>query len=45
MNKTMTSLLALGIGAAAYSMSKGNNNIINARTMKRMRKRISKAIY
>ncbi|WP_458412401.1 YrzQ family protein [Schinkia sp. CFF1] len=45
MNKTMTSLLALGIGAAAYSMTKGNNNFINARSMKRVRKRISKAIF
>lgn len=45
MNKTMTSLLALGIGAAAYSMSKGNFDLIDSRTMKKMRKRISKAIY
>ncbi|HHY72906.1 MAG TPA: DUF3918 family protein [Bacillus bacterium] len=45
MNKTMTSLLALGIGAAAYSMSRGNNNFINSRTMKKMRRRISRAIY
>jgi hypothetical protein len=44
MNKTMTSLLALGIGAAAYSMSKGNMDL-NSRTMKKMRKRISRAIF
>lgn len=45
MNKTMTSLLALGIGAAAYSMSKGNFDLMDRRTMKRMRRRISKAIF
>lgn len=45
MNKTMTSLLALGIGAAAYSMTKGNNNMISGRAMKKMRRRISKAIF
>ncbi|HHW36744.1 MAG TPA: DUF3918 family protein [Bacillales bacterium] len=46
MNKTMTSLLALGIGVAAYSMSKGKNfDLIDSRTMRKMRKRISKAIF
>ncbi|WP_017755907.1 YrzQ family protein [Calidifontibacillus oryziterrae] len=44
MNRTMTSLLALGIGAAAYSMTRGNN-MINGRTMRKMRKRITKAIF
>ncbi|MDF0726822.1 DUF3918 family protein [Cytobacillus sp. S13-E01] len=47
MNKTMTSIIALGLGAAAYSMAQRNNmgNMMNNKTMKQMRKRLSKAIY
>lgn len=41
MNKTMTSLIALGIGTMAYNMSKGKN-IVSPRTMKKMRKRVMK---
>ncbi|WP_102345463.1 YrzQ family protein [Bacillus sp. Marseille-P3661] len=43
MNRTMTSLVALGIGAVAYNMARGNNNMFSARNMKKMRKRITKA--
>ncbi|NSL50192.1 YrzQ family protein [Calidifontibacillus erzurumensis] len=44
MNKTMTSLLALGIGAAAYRIGK-NNNLLSARTVRKMRRRIERAIF
>ncbi|WP_078545448.1 YrzQ family protein [Litchfieldia alkalitelluris] len=43
MNKTFTSLVALGLGAAAYSMAQ-RNNLMNGRKMKKMRKRIVKAM-
>ena len=44
MNKTMTSLIAVGVGAAAYSMAQ-RNNMISPRTMKKMRKRLAKAMF
>jgi len=43
MNRTMTSLLALGVGAVAYNMAQ-RNNIMSGRKMKQMRKRLAKAI-
>ncbi|MFD2805242.1 YrzQ family protein [Litchfieldia salsa] len=43
MNKMFTSLVTIGLGAAAYNMAQ-RNNLMNGRKMKKMRKRISKAI-
>jgi hypothetical protein len=43
MNKTFTSLITIGLGAVAYNMIQ-RNNLMSTRTMKQMRKRISKAI-
>lgn len=46
MNKTMTSMMALGMGAvAAYSMTKNNNNLMSKRGMKKMRKQIMKNVF
>ncbi|MBM6619690.1 YrzQ family protein [Bacillus suaedaesalsae] len=41
MNRTMTTLVALGVGAYAYKMARGNNLMSN-RTMKQLRKRVTK---
>ncbi|MBE4908086.1 YrzQ family protein [Cytobacillus suaedae] len=43
MNRTMTSLIALGIGAVAYNYAQ-KNNMMNNKTMKQMRKRLARAI-
>jgi hypothetical protein len=43
MNRTMTSLLALGLGIAAYQTAQ-RNGWTNNRTMKRMRRRLARAI-
>jgi hypothetical protein len=43
MNRTMTSLLALGLGIAAYQAAQ-RNGWMNNRTMKRMRRRLARAI-
>jgi hypothetical protein len=40
MRKTMTSLLAFGLGAVASNMAKGRNNVMSTRTMKKMRKKM-----
>jgi hypothetical protein len=56
MNRTMSSLIALGIGAATYAMrSNGNRrmsmnfsdlgDLWTSKRMKKIRKRIAKAIY
>ncbi|MGM0874368.1 MAG: YrzQ family protein [Bacillota bacterium] len=39
MNRTVTSLVSLGIGAAAYQLAR-NTNMISNRSMKKMRKRV-----
>ncbi|MCH1627683.1 YrzQ family protein [Fredinandcohnia quinoae] len=44
MNRAMTSLVTLGLGAAAYGMMR-KNNVMSGRNVKRMRKKLSKAIY
>ncbi|MYL33370.1 DUF3918 domain-containing protein [Pontibacillus yanchengensis] len=46
MNRTFTSLAALGVGAALYSRRRRrgkNNNFFSQKSMKRMRKRVRKA--
>jgi hypothetical protein len=54
MNRTMSSLVALGIGAATYAMRGNRRGSMNfsdlgdlwsSRRMKKIRKRIAKAIY
>lgn len=44
MGRAMTSIITLGIGAAAYGLMQ-KNNVMSARNMKKMRKRLSKAIF
>ncbi|MCM3161885.1 MULTISPECIES: YrzQ family protein [Metabacillus] len=41
MNRTLTSLITMGVGAAAYHLSR-NTNMMNNRSMKKMRKRVMK---
>ncbi|WAT20068.1 YrzQ family protein [Bacillus halotolerans] len=41
MNRTMTSILALGAGALVYRMAT-QSDMLNNRSMKRMRKRMMK---
>jgi len=41
MNRTMTSLLAIGVGVAAYQLAQ-RNNLMNGRTMRKMRQEIIK---
>ncbi|PGT81907.1 YrzQ family protein [Bacillus sp. AFS040349] len=41
MNRTLTSLITMGVGAAAYHFSR-NTNMMNNRSMKKMRKRVMK---
>ncbi|PMC39724.1 DUF3918 domain-containing protein [Bacillus sp. UMB0899] len=41
MNRTLTSLVSLGLGAVAYRYAR-NTNMMNNRSMKKMRKRITK---
>ncbi|MBZ5749342.1 MULTISPECIES: YrzQ family protein [Metabacillus] len=41
MNRTLTSLVSLGIGAAAYHLAR-NTNMTSNRSMKKMRKRVMK---
>ncbi|SFA38550.1 Protein of unknown function [Parageobacillus thermantarcticus] len=43
MNRAMTSLLALGLGVAAYQLAQ-RNDWLNNRSMKKMRRRLAKAI-
>jgi hypothetical protein len=44
MNKMMTSVLAIGAGMAAYNYAR-KNNMISTRNMKKMQKRLTKAIF
>lgn len=44
MNRTMTSLLAMGAGALVYRMAT-QSDMLNNRSMKRMRRRITKMFY
>lgn len=44
MNKMMTSALAFGIGIAAYNIAQ-RNNMISARQMKRMQRKVKRALF
>ncbi|RAK17330.1 uncharacterized protein DUF3918 [Anoxybacillus vitaminiphilus] len=44
MNRTVTSLLALGLGVAAYQYAQ-RNNFMNGRKMRKMGRRLTKAIF
>jgi hypothetical protein len=44
MNKIMTSMVAFGVGMAAYNVAQ-RNNMMSARTMKRMTKKVKRAIF
>ncbi|KAA0549299.1 DUF3918 domain-containing protein [Bacillus sp. BGMRC 2118] len=41
MNKTMTTLVALGVGAYAYKKA-ADNDLMSNRTMKKLRRRVSR---
>jgi hypothetical protein len=44
MNKTMTSMIAFGVGIAAYNIAQ-RNNMMSARQMKRMQNKVKRAIF
>lgn len=44
MNKMMTSALAFGVGIAAYNIAQ-RNNMISARQMKRMQRKVKRALF
>ncbi|MRH43028.1 DUF3918 domain-containing protein [Aquibacillus halophilus] len=48
MNRTLTSLVALGVGAVIYRGAKNGNmdigDLVNKRSIKKMRKKIGKAM-
>jgi hypothetical protein len=44
MNKTMTSMVVFGVGMAAYTIAQ-RNNMISGRQMKRMQKKVKRAIF
>lgn len=43
MNKTLTSIIAIGAGVAAYNFAQRNNMI--PRNMKKMQKKVTKALF
>lgn len=44
MNKMITSMMVIGAGVAGYSLAQ-KNNLLSARTMKRIQKRVKRAIF
>ncbi|EKN69892.1 hypothetical protein BABA_07646 [Neobacillus bataviensis LMG 21833] len=44
MNKMMTTMVAFGAGMAAYNIAQ-RNNMMSARNMKRMQKKVKRAIF
>jgi len=44
MNKTMTSVIAFGAGVAAYNLAQ-RNNLMSGRQMRRMQKKVKRAIF
>jgi len=44
MNKVMTSALAFGAGIAAYNLMQ-RNNMISGRQMKKMQRKVKRAIF
>jgi hypothetical protein len=44
MNKVMTSVVALGVGVAAYSVVQ-RNNMMSGRQMKRIQRKVKRALF
>jgi Protein of unknown function (DUF3918) len=44
MNKMMTSVVALGVGVAAYNIAQ-RNNMMSGRQMKRMTRKVKRALF
>jgi hypothetical protein len=44
MNKLMTTMIAFGAGMAAYNVAQ-RNNMMSARNMKRMTKKVRRAMF
>jgi hypothetical protein len=44
MNKVMTSVVALGVGVAAYNIAQ-RNNMISGRQMKRMQRKVKRVLF
>jgi hypothetical protein len=44
MNKMMTSAIAFGVGVAAYGIAQ-RNNMISGRQMKRMQRKVKRALF
>jgi hypothetical protein len=44
MNKMITSMIAFGAGLAAYNLVQ-RNNMMSARTMKRVQRKVKRAIF
>ncbi|PAE38534.1 YrzQ family protein [Bacillus sp. 7884-1] len=44
MNKVMTSVVALGVGMAAYNLAQ-RNNMMSGRQMKRMSRKVKRALF
>ncbi|MFJ5758124.1 YrzQ family protein [Neobacillus sp. NPDC093182] len=44
MNKVMTSVVALGVGAAAYNFAQ-RNNMMSGRQMKRIQRKVKRALF
>ncbi|MDQ1001399.1 hypothetical protein QFZ28_001799 [Neobacillus niacini] len=44
MNKVMTSVVALGVGVAAYSVAQ-RNNMMSGRQMKRIQRKVKRALF
>ncbi|OZM57808.1 DUF3918 domain-containing protein [Lottiidibacillus patelloidae] len=45
MRKSMTSLIAFGLGAVASNMAKGRGNMMKTRTMKKLRKKMMRGMF
>ncbi|WP_084374914.1 YrzQ family protein [Neobacillus soli] len=44
MNKVMTSMIAFGVGMAAYNVAQ-RNNMMSARNMRKIQKKVKRAIF
>jgi hypothetical protein len=44
MNKVMTSVVAFGVGMAAYNIAQ-RNNMMTGRQMKRMQRKVKRALF
>ncbi|WP_342432410.1 YrzQ family protein [Neobacillus sp. FSL H8-0543] len=44
MNKVMTSVIALGVGVAAYNIAQ-RNNMMSGRQMKKMQRKVKRALF